>query len=153
VIEIIAVVVGFLLGLLPPWLRRKHREAGMLKALRVEVERCGTDARNFLKDGVRAPLYRLPTWIGDVCLPELVSASTMLEGELLALSNFYGIVEQINRGLDRVGDPTIGANDPEVNRLGGKVQQLVSGKDGMLPLFDQAQAAIGTALSRLQRGL
>jgi hypothetical protein len=80
--------------------QRRRRTIGNWSALFIEVEESAHNAQTFLQDGVRAPLYRLPTTSFEICYPALLSDAAIDEGEANALLRFFSQAQTINRGLD-----------------------------------------------------
>lgn len=69
-------------------------------ALNSEVEMCRSFASHYLTDSVEAPLYRLPLDAYEVSLPALLADGALSENEVAAITQFYGLVAELNRGLD-----------------------------------------------------
>ena len=58
--EALLILIGFVLGFVPPWLDRKRRLRAHLQAIRAEMQLARERAIMLLNDNVLAPLYRLP---------------------------------------------------------------------------------------------
>jgi hypothetical protein len=127
-----------------------------LYALRAEVEHCGELMRMFLKDGVMAPLYRLPTWAADHALGSVATDGSLGEGQVRALLRYYTNITEINRGLDRAGDAHSSGDTEKLNqeygRLRGfKIPAVISlEKDGQPPLQESVERAIRGGLEANQ---
>ena len=94
------VLLGFLLGLLPPWLERKKRRRVHFAALKGELEICADFAATYMRDNVQAPLYRLPDHAYSTAIPALLLDGALSGAEFKTLSEYYTLVWQLNRGLD-----------------------------------------------------
>ena len=94
---------GFLLGLVPPWYARKRRLKTHWCALRAEILQCKEKADILLKDKVQSPLYRLPLVAYQTSYPILLADGAVAEDEVSVLGRCYALVEDINRGLDKIG--------------------------------------------------
>jgi hypothetical protein len=110
---IVSVVIGFLLGLIPPWLTRKKRAKAHLGAIKAESSICEKQAQQFLENGVASPLYRLPKLTFQASLLTLLADGSLAEDEVDVLTKFHINVEALNRGLDNVDMIRRGGLDPE----------------------------------------
>jgi hypothetical protein len=156
-------VIGLLGVALGWWLAERTRISGerqarlaRLHALRAEIEHCGELLKTFLKDEVKAPLYRLPTWAGDHALGPIATDGSLGEGQVRALLRYYTNIAEINRGLDRAGEAHSSGDtvklDEEYGRLRGlKIPALISmERDGQPPLQESVERAIKGALEANQ---
>jgi hypothetical protein len=94
--------VGVLLTAFVLWVRRKRELAASWHALRSEITYCHEMAIAYLqaKDTVEMPLARLPTLIYEKVIPTIIAERSISEKEFRDLMEFYGLVYQLNRGLD-----------------------------------------------------
>lgn len=130
VAALVGVLVGFGLGLVPPWLDRKRRLRVHFSAMKAEMNICADLAATYLRDNVQAPLCRLPTDAYSTALSALLLDGALEEPESRALAEYYGLVAQLNRGLDnadhfhRVEHHQLRNVEYERNR--GKAEQLIA---------------------------
>jgi hypothetical protein len=98
------------------------------------MEICADLAATYLKDNVQAPLYRLPLQAYSASLPALLSDGALSAEESRALTEFYGLVMQLNRGLDNADHfhkvEHHQLRDVEYKRNRGKAEQLLPGVAG-----------------------
>jgi hypothetical protein len=116
------VCVGYFLGRTGPYLDRRRRRRAYIAALEAEVNLCDKWARIYLRDGVKAPLYRLPTAALSAAFPALLADGWIENStDVEHLESFAAFVEDINRGLDnahRAADKNDTAGlEREANRL------------------------------------
>jgi hypothetical protein len=146
-----AVVLGFLLGLVPPWLARRRKLKTHWHAIRAELERCKEKAEIFLKDRVAAPLYRLPVSAFNTSFPILLSEGALTESESLTIGRCFDLIEDINRGLgyasemDKLGLAGQNARDQQYNRNCLKARQLL-GDDDKPSLYAAAKAIVAAKI-------
>lgn len=122
-------VFGALLGACVPigWshYRRAVERRGELAAILVEFRRCEECFSAYLKDGVGAPLYRIPHSALSIALPKLVGDGSLDIDETGILVRYLSVVEEINRGLERCGAAASQGNqdllNTEFNRLTSKM--------------------------------
>lgn len=98
--DVLLLVLGFVLGLIPTWWSSKRKTRTHWAALRAEIAFCSARALIYMKDEVQAPLYRLPTQAYSASLPVLLGEGEVTESDMSALLDFYCQVEDVNRGLD-----------------------------------------------------
>ncbi len=110
---IVSVVIGFLLGLIPPWLMKNKRAKAHLGAIKAESSICQKQAQQFLENGVASPLYRLPKLTFQASLLTLLADGSLAENEVDVLTKFHINVEALNRGLDSVDAIRRVGLDPE----------------------------------------
>ena len=128
---LIGAVVGVLLGVivseLKEWWWRTRRRKAHWRALSAEVEICREMAEIFLRDGVGAPLYRLPTLSYLNSFPALLESGATTERDTRAVTQFYNQVESLNRGLDQANDARSDAQtlNGEYSRNRLKAENLV----------------------------
>ncbi len=79
---------------------RSKRIKAYKGALRAEITECGRITSEYEPEGVKAPLYRLPTVCYTHSLPGLLGEGVIGENGADALVKFYAEVETFNRGLD-----------------------------------------------------
>lgn len=102
--QLLLVLLGFSLGLVPGWWSRKQRLKVHWGALRAEVALCREKAETYLADNVMAPLYRLPMKAFETSYPVLLADAALAESEVKELSRLYGQIEDLNRGLDNAAE-------------------------------------------------
>jgi hypothetical protein len=122
------VVVGAAITGGRDWLTRKRRLSGQWDALKAELSVCADLAETYRSDRYKAPAYRLPTFVFDAAFPVLITESEMPGSDAGALLRFYGLVGDVNRGLDAAADAAASGDsqrlDNERNRLLAKVGRL-----------------------------
>jgi hypothetical protein len=129
VTEILAVVIGFVLGFgVAQWERRRRLKAHWA-ALDVEIEMAGRAATTYRNDSVKAPLYRLPTIAFEHSLPALLAEGALKPAELESLMSFGLLVQDINRGLDQAADAAPRQISDEARRLDVKCRHLIAEPD------------------------
>jgi hypothetical protein len=88
--------------------KESEREHRMIRshfdALGMEIHRCADLAAIYLEQGIRAPLYRLPTSAYEQSMPVLKNTGIVSGGDAQSIQQFYLQAEQVNRGLDNVDD-------------------------------------------------
>ncbi len=139
-------MLGFVLGLVPDWVRRKRALKTHWELLAVEILLCSHRARTYLTHNVLSPLYRLPLVAFGASFPVLASEADMKPDEFFRLSEYYSCAADINRGLDQAASqisdgPSLSA---EANRLQIKCSDF---------LGKYLQPAIAVVESRLGRSL
>ena len=97
---LVGVFLGYLLASLTSWDDRRRKIKTHWRALRAEMRHCYSQANVLLADGIQAPLYRLPTSAYHASYPVLLAEGSVTESEIAALSEYFSLVEEINRGLD-----------------------------------------------------
>ena len=102
--QLLLVLLGFFLGLVPGWWSRKRRLKVHWGALRAEVVLCREKAETYLNDKVMAPLYRLPMKALKTSYPVLLADAALTESEVKELSRLYGLIEDLNRGLENAAE-------------------------------------------------
>lgn len=148
--EMLLVILGFLLGLIPGWKARRDRLKVHWGALRAEIELCREHATTYLKDDVMAPLYRLPMKAYEASLSVLLSDAAVKEDEVQTLLKFYGQVEDLNRGLDNATqlamENNTGPLKTEYKRNCMKAEQLIPPQSGGSNLYTNAVSCVGRHL-------
>jgi hypothetical protein len=143
--EVAFTIFGILLALIPSWLNRKRRLRTHWCALRAEMSLCKEKLDNLLNDDIQSPLYRLPLIAYQISYPVLLADGAVSEEEVLILGRFFGLVQDINRGLDNTAAmhmsaaPMVIEIASEFNRNLMKAGSLVKKRDGKASLFDQAK--------------
>ncbi len=102
--ELILVFLGFFLSLVPHWFLRKRRLKTHWCALRAEMDHCKEKANNLLTHGIRSPLYRLPIMSYQVSFPVLLADGAVQESDVAAITGFFSLAQEINRGLDNAAE-------------------------------------------------
>lgn len=148
--DLLLVLLGFLLGLIPGWWAKRSRLKVHFAALRAEIQLCRDLAETYLKDEVMAPLYRLPIKAYGASLPVLLADAALDEPGVRDLLRFYGQVEDLNRGLDNASQLAMQNNTgplkAEYKRNCLKSQELVAHADGKANLYSAALACIERGL-------
>lgn len=148
--EMLLVILGFLLGLIPGWKARRARLKVHWGALRAEIELCREHASTYLKDGIMAPLYRLPMKAYQASFSALLADAAVKENEVQTLLKFYGLVEDLNRGLDNAAhlamENNTGPLHTEYKRNRTKAEQLILPQEGESNFYTNAVACVGIHL-------
>jgi hypothetical protein len=148
--ELWAALLGVLLGFVlaevkETWARRRRRMAHW-GALRAEIEFSRRLAETYVRDGVPAPLYRLPTTAYSQSFPALLSDAAVAESEGRSLIQFFSEVETLNRGLDLAqtaresGDEQAHQAEFERNLL--KARRLMPPAAGVESYYQPARAVV-----------
>jgi hypothetical protein len=149
--EFLLVLLGFFLGLVPPWLQRKRRLKTHWCALRAEIEQCREKAETLLKDNVMSPLYRLPVMTYQTSFPVLLAGGAVQENEVSVIGRFFSQAQDINRGLDNAAEMFKVGNDEklkqEFDRNCLKAKGLIKPKDGEESLYTQARKVVDHKIS------
>ncbi len=144
--DLLLIILGFLLGLIPGWWARRSRLKVHWGALLAEITICSEKAKTYLEDSVMAPLYRLPAKAYEASLPVLLSEAALKVGDVRALLLYYGQIEDFNRGLDNAAalamENNTGILKTEYKRNCIKAEQLVAPIDGGNNLFVEARGSI-----------
>ena len=149
--DVASLLLGLLLGLVPAWFVRKRRLKAHWWALRAELNECQEKAQTLLKDRIASPLYRLPTTAFTVSFPIVLADCAIDEEEARALTRCFGLIQDINRGLDNAAALYM-ASDPakmhdEHNRSCLKARILIEGLDEAEPLVGPAAAVINRKIA------
>ena len=135
---IIGIVLGFALGLIPPWWVRRRRLLGHWRVLRVEINACGRFAQSLLDEPVQSPLYRLPVMSYEICYPAILTDGAPTEPEISTLTKFFGHVLEVNRGLDnadewlKIGDDEkLKRERDRINLKAGKIAPTTGAQPGL----------------------
>ncbi|MDQ3207102.1 MAG: hypothetical protein M3Q37_00680 [Gemmatimonadota bacterium] len=98
---------------------------------------CERLAVAYLKDGVAAPLYRLPEAAFSASFPAFLAEGVIGRLEVRQLTEFRGAIQEVNRGLDIAGDARSAKDNTllqnEAGRLKTKCQNLLEGRGDTLP--------------------
>lgn len=133
------------------WLIRRSRRRTFRAAMAAEAALCRSLAQSYVNDRVGSPLYRLPTVAYDNGFPELLKDGVVGANESKVTLEFYGLVGQINRGLDQAHDALTSLRrgggqlglgqelEEEAARLRSKAMHMVT-VDGP---YDRFQAVVG----------
>lgn len=149
--ELFLVLLGFLLGQVPPWHARKRRMKTHWSALRAEIDQCQEKAETLLRDNIMSPLYRLPVMTYQASFPVLLVDGAVEQSEVLAIGRFFGLAQEINRGLDSA-DQISKAGDSqrlmqEFNRNCLKARELIEPKDGATSLYTKVRGIIDSKIT------
>lgn len=125
------------------WQKRK-RHFAYWSALRAEVDICRNHASNYKKDQKAAPLYRLPVTAYKKGFPALLGDGAVSHSEAKTMLDFYNMVEQMNRGLERAGEMHLKLQDgggdvflfEEANRLSVKAEHLLDAHQSVRGVID-----------------
>lgn len=98
--NIASAIVGAAIALAISWWTRRTATLGHWGAMLAEVEHCRDAAAVFLEDEVMAPLGRLPMDAFRRAYPILIENGRMRASQSHALTEFYSVVDQMNRGLE-----------------------------------------------------
>jgi hypothetical protein len=133
--EALLILFGFVLAFVPNWLDRKRKLRSHWHAIKAEVSLIEEKAKAYLTHKVQAPLYRFPHNTYDTSFQMLLTEGALEENEVMDIERFYGLVKEINRGLDQIqGYLSQSDNEGmsrEYNRNILKVKDLYEGsKDG-----------------------
>jgi hypothetical protein len=149
--EILLIIFGFILGIIPPWLTKKRRLKTHWCALKADIDQCKEAAETLLNEGIMSPLYRLPLIAYQVSFPVLLADGAVNEDEVLAVGRFFSLVEQINRGLDYAAEMyKVGDNARlriEFNRNMAKAEALIKPREGSISLFDGVRQIVELKIS------
>jgi hypothetical protein len=150
--ELAIATFGFLLGLVPIWFQRKRRLKTHWCALRAEIGQCEEQANTLLTDDVESPLYRLPLIAYQTSYPILLADGAVSEEEVRMLGRFFGLVQDINRGLDNAADIHMSGESTnklrsEFNRNRLKAEHLIRTKDGP-SLAEQARSIVDAKVNQ-----
>ena len=140
---VVPILIGVLIGLVPPWLARKQRLRTHWSAMRAEIKMCHEKAlehRNRQPE-VMAPLYRLPTVAYVTSFPVLLADAAISEVDIATISDFYDMVHQLNRGLDLAANEN---NPVKLDQLHArnkiKVGHILDAERDRSSLFERAVA-------------
>ena len=149
--EILLILFGFILGIIPPWFTRKRRLQTHWCALRADIDQCKEKAETLLRDGVMSPLYRLPLIAYQVSFPVLLADGAVNEEEVLAIGRFFSLVEEVNRGLDSAAEMVKAGNEQklqqEFNRICLKAKALIVPKEGPESLYSEVRRIVDSKVS------
>jgi hypothetical protein len=131
----------------------KQRDRIRLEQIRHEVEVCLNAALEVHQTWHKMPTAQLPHAVWDQVGYEMHSAGVLMIEEFKALSAFFTCCAQINSALQAAGAGDVYGS----NRLAGLLifrpaqlsKQLLLPRDGEFSLYDAAQAALSSAISRL----
>lgn len=131
-----AAVLGAVVGSNVPlaWTayRRRVERRGEVEAVVCEVRICSDCMLALLRDGIMAPLYRLPYGALARALPKLVGDGVLTLNETGALVTYLAKLEEINRGLDRSGQAHAADRHDQIvveyERLKIKVREVIEYK-------------------------
>jgi hypothetical protein len=133
-----SVAIGIVAGLLGLWigirlrtsqLNRQAKDARnrQFGALLAEVEYCGRLARTYGQESFLGPLYRFPNTVYETVYPSLIR-EVLSGADVHALTGFYSLVDQMNRGLDVIERYRAADDQPhlvqEVSRLRKKAAEM-----------------------------
>lgn len=151
--ELAFTLFGFLLGLVPPWFNRKRRLRTHWCAIRAEMLQCKEKAETFLNDEIASPLYRLPLSAYQTSYSVLLGDGAVSEDEVLVLGTFFGLIQDINRGLDNTagmymsGTPMENKIQSEYQRNRMKAEALLKDKNQKPNAYVQAKNIVDRKIS------
>jgi hypothetical protein len=133
-------------------LSTRHRNRTRLEQVRGEVETCANMAFEVRQSWHKLPTTQLQYAAWDQFGHELHSADSLATDEYNTLRAFFSCCAQINSAVQAAG-----AVDLYGNRMAGLLvyrpaqlsDQLLLPRDGSLSLYDEAQAALSAAISRM----
>lgn len=146
--ELAFTIFGFLLGLVPPWFNRKRRLRTHWCAIRAEMLQCKEKAETLLKDKIASPLYRLPLTAYQTSYSVLLGDGAVSEGEVLVLGTFFGLVQDINRGLDNTAAMHMSGSlmenkiESEYQRNRMKAEKLIKEENQKPSIYEQAKGVV-----------
>lgn len=114
---------------------------------------CKEKAETFLNDNVASPLYRLPITAYQTSYSILLRDGAVSEDEVLVLGTFFGLVQDINRGLDNTaamhmsGTPMENKIQSEYQRNRMKVEALIKEKDHKPSIYEQAKNTVDSKIA------
>jgi hypothetical protein len=148
--ELLFLVAGFILAHVPALFDRRRKLKTHWHAIRAEMMLCKEKAEILLKDGIQAPLYRLPIVAYSTSFPVLLAEGAVNEDEVMKIGRCFGQVQDINRGLDHAAELyKLGNNEKlekEYERNCLKAKTLLFGKDGQESLFEPAKKIIDSKI-------
>ena len=156
---VIGVLLGFGLNELRERCRRDRERRGHFEALAAELQICATMALGYLKGGVMAPAYRMPTVAYSRSLPALLADGVLEFSETEALIRFYVGAQSFNFALDQAQQLLMQKPDErpekrldlEVGRAQLKARKLA--KDSEKPNhYDGAIAVVRVHLPKKSHG-
>jgi hypothetical protein len=104
------VIIGAAITQGVAWWQKRKRHRAYWAAMRAEIEVCRDYASGYVDDQVIAPLYRLPSSAYENGFPNLLGDGVPDRDETKAVIEFYGFVDQINRGLKQADEATKGGH-------------------------------------------
>lgn len=131
--NLLPVVVGFLLGLIPGIVRHGFVMVGHCRAIDDIIEEIRSDAEAYLENPYDSPLYRTAANYFNQSFEALMFSGGLRPDEVNVLLRYGNQAEQFNRGLDQVhqisvDDPESARAKAEANRLRLKARQLIPGQ-------------------------
>jgi len=154
------VVLGFLGTNTVAWLEKHKRHRAYWSAISAEVELCKSMAETYLRDEVRAPLYRLPLIAYDKGFPALLGDGVVSKEAAKAILAFYSLVGEMNRGLEQANllwqdrDAPDELLDTAANRIRIKAARISDHvHDAPERYYDGARSVIDANLRALGPGL
>ena len=149
--ELLLILFGFFLGMIPPWFARKRRLKAHWCALRADIAQCKEKAETLLRDNVMSPLYRLPLISYQVSFPVLLADGAVTENEIIIIGRFFSLAEEINRGLDNAAEMVLSGDQQKIqqefNRNCFKARAMIEAREGLESLFDEAIKILKSKLS------
>jgi hypothetical protein len=83
---------------------RRIERRGEIIAMIAEAASAGLRMKALIREGIHAPLYRLPSAISKRALPKLIGDGQLSPTEIDLLVEFSNKIDEVNRGLERAGD-------------------------------------------------
>lgn len=99
---IVGAMLGFLLGVVPGIVRHGFAMVGYCNAARDVMGEVCECAEIYLKDGYKAPLYRVPADYFRDAFSALLYQGGLKSSEASALLRFGSQADQLNRGLNQI---------------------------------------------------
>jgi hypothetical protein len=148
--ELLFLVAGFILAHVPGLFDRRRKLKTHWHAIRAEMTLSKEKAETLLKDGIRAPLYRLPVVAYSTSFPILLAEGAVTEDEVMDIGRCFGQMQDINRGLDHAAEIyKLGNNEKlekEHERNCLKATALLFGQDGQESLFEPARKIVDSKI-------
>jgi hypothetical protein len=139
-------ILGFLLASGREWWVRKRKIKSHWEAIRAEMALCEERVTALRAGDVMSPLYRFPLVAVQTAFPILLAEGNLNEHETLAVSRYFSLIEDVNRGLDYVASCVMqrdlqGAKN-QYARVSLKINHLMLGEGEKRGLLESAKAVV-----------
>lgn len=94
------------------------------QAMRAQVQIIKRKAEAYSSAGIISPSYRFPTTAYENTVPQLLSEAEISGDELEQIADFFGVVEDANRGLDYVHHFRVKAEEQLEGELDVELRRL-----------------------------
>jgi hypothetical protein len=114
---------------------------------------CKDKLEALLTDNVASPVYRLPISAYETSYSVLLGDGAVSEDEVLMLGEFFGIIQDINRGLDNAaamhmsGASVENKIESEHQRNRTKAAELIKMKDQEPSIYEKAKDIVDGKIS------